>query len=101
MYSATLLYAVENKDNPDQISVTVEYSNSDKTFSRQYDWISNTVNEKTIDLTIKDELIKMNIDTLTILEIMQPRIGDKHSLVIASDKTVTVKIEKVAPIKTG
>lgn len=88
MYYATVLSVDENKNNPDQISVTVEYNNDTKKFTRQYDWISNTVNANTIDMTVKDELLRMNIDTPAILVITQPKIGNKTSLIIASDKTV-------------
>jgi hypothetical protein len=99
MYSATILSVEENKSNPDQISLIVEYSNEEKKFTRQYDWISNTVNEDTADLTIKDELIKMNIDTPTILEILKPKVGLCTSMSKALDKSVQWEVSaRIEPI---
>lgn len=77
MYTAKILSAVENPNNPDQITVVVEYSDALKTFTRQYDWVSNTVTTENVDLTIKDELRKMNTDTPTILQALGSKIGQE------------------------
>jgi hypothetical protein len=77
MYTAKILSVAENPNNPDQISVIVEYNNGEKHFTRQYDWISNTVSQDTIELTIKDELKKMNVNTPSIIESLIPKIGQE------------------------
>lgn len=82
MYIGKILSAVENSNNPDQITVVVEYNDSEaqKTFTRQYDWISSTLTAESVDITIKDELRRMNTDTPTILQALTTKIGQEISV---------------------
>ena len=98
MYKATVLDVVENPNSPDQISVTVEYTDGEKTFKRQYDWLTCSVNENTIELTVQDELTKMNIDTKSIIDILKPKIGMEISLSISPEKTVSFEVKTATEI---